>query len=438
MCSLDGSLTHLWAKIKSYVAGYVSLSNGEITIGSNSITPLTSHQDISGKADKSEMGVSTSGDQTTITLKTGTSATVINAHQSISGKADKATTLAGYGITDAKIANGVITLGSDTITPLTSHQDISGKANTADLADVAFSGAYSDLTGTPTVPTATTTTPKMNGTAAVGSETKWAKGDHVHPTDTSRQPLIDSSHKLSADLIEDGTTNKAYTATEKTKLSGIASGAEVNVVKSVDTTAGTSGINLSLSSAGALDVTISSGSVASGNSNFVTGGTVYSTTSTLAPKASPALTGTPTAPTADAGTNTTQIATTAFVKTAIDNNYTQVMNDVTAQMGVAEGVCPLNASGKIDSDYLPSYVDDVIEAYARTGQTALSSTWLATESASGTVITPEAGKIYILMADTTDYAANTQFRWGGTAYVKMLDGGVSAITTSEIDSITAN
>lgn len=38
-----------------------------------------------------------------------------------------------------------------------------------------------------------------------------------------------------------------------------------------------------------------------------------------APLASPALTGTPTAPTATAGTNSTQIATTAFVKTAIDN-----------------------------------------------------------------------------------------------------------------------
>ena len=36
------------------------------------------------------------------------------------------TTLAGYGITDAKIANGVITLGSNTITPIT---DISGKVN---------------------------------------------------------------------------------------------------------------------------------------------------------------------------------------------------------------------------------------------------------------------------------------------------------------------
>lgn len=40
-----------------------------------------------------------------------------------------------------------------------------------------------------TANTATTTTPKMDGTAAVGSETSYAKGDHVHPTDTSRAPL---------------------------------------------------------------------------------------------------------------------------------------------------------------------------------------------------------------------------------------------------------
>lgn len=35
---------------------------------------------------------------------------------------------------------------------LTEHQDISGKADTSELADVAFSGAYSDLSGTPTIP----------------------------------------------------------------------------------------------------------------------------------------------------------------------------------------------------------------------------------------------------------------------------------------------
>lgn len=49
----------------------------------------------------------------------------------LTSKADAATTLSGYGITDANINNGTITLGSNTITPLTSHQDISGKVNKA-------------------------------------------------------------------------------------------------------------------------------------------------------------------------------------------------------------------------------------------------------------------------------------------------------------------
>ena len=38
----------------------------------------------------------------------------------LSSKADSATTLAGYGITDAYISNGTITLGSNSITPVTS------------------------------------------------------------------------------------------------------------------------------------------------------------------------------------------------------------------------------------------------------------------------------------------------------------------------------
>lgn len=109
-----------------------------------------------------------------------------------------------------------------------------------------------------------------------------------------------------------------------------------------------------------------------------------------------------------------------------------------SQKGQANGVCPLNSSSKIESTYLPSYVDDVIEAYARSGQTELSSTWLATGSASGTVITPETGKIYVLMNDSTSYAANSQFRWSGSAYVKLADGGVSEITNAEIDTIVAS
>ena len=111
---------------------------------------------------------------------------------------------------------------------------------------------------------ASTSTPLMDGTASVGNSEKFARGDHRHPSDTTKQNLINSSNKLSADFIQDGTTNKAFTSTEKTKLSNI-------------------------------------------------------DTSVLAPKESPTFIGTPAAPTASAGTNTTQIATTAFVTTAVAN-----------------------------------------------------------------------------------------------------------------------
>ena len=53
----------------------------------------------------------------------------------------------------------------------------------SDLKTVAFSGSYNDLTDKPA---ASSTIPKANGTAAAGSETnKFARGDHVHPLQTS-------------------------------------------------------------------------------------------------------------------------------------------------------------------------------------------------------------------------------------------------------------
>lgn len=50
----------------------------------------------------------------------------------------------------SKGTSGVVDLG----TVITAHQDISGKANTADLAAVAMSGNYDDLSNKPTMPAA--------------------------------------------------------------------------------------------------------------------------------------------------------------------------------------------------------------------------------------------------------------------------------------------
>ena len=43
------------------------------------------------------------------------------------------------------------------------------------------------------VPSAYTSNPQMDGTASAGSSTAWARGDHRHPTDTSRQAALSST-----------------------------------------------------------------------------------------------------------------------------------------------------------------------------------------------------------------------------------------------------
>lgn len=74
------------------------------------------------------------------------------------------------------------------------------------------------------------------------------------------------------------------------------------------------------------DVNITAANIGLGNVNNTSDANKPISTATQtaldakAPLASPALTGTPTAPTAAAGTNSTQIATTAFVKSAVDTS----------------------------------------------------------------------------------------------------------------------
>lgn len=74
------------------------------------------------------------------------------------------------------------------------------KGNGSGTITAAVGGTdYARMSDIPSVPSATTTTPKKDGTAAVGSETKWAKGDHVHPTDDTRQAKITASGILKGD-----------------------------------------------------------------------------------------------------------------------------------------------------------------------------------------------------------------------------------------------
>lgn len=70
----------------------------------------------------------------------------------------------------------------------TAYQKPSGGIPASDIA----SGVI------PTVPSAYTSNPEMDGTAAPGSSTSWAKGDHVHPHDTSRATVANYTGTLAA------------------------------------------------------------------------------------------------------------------------------------------------------------------------------------------------------------------------------------------------
>lgn len=377
---------------------------------------------------------------------------------------------------------------------------------------------------------ASSTTPKMDGTATVGTETAFARGDHIHPSDTSK---IGKSETLVTAYANDGDSDKSpnlyvkqgdtfgfvegagISLTPSSTLGGddnvydhkiqIATNAQVNVLEGVQvngtdlTIDSNKKVNVPLASeryAGAMSATdktklnqtqsiiayTSTASttavktVAAGNiSDYYIGMMItviflqgnsssspslklnvnstadlsvvfgYAETSSkyYACKAYEARTFVlmPTTSTITFGEEVTPSALSHCWRLLQPDTDTTYSNATTSADGLMSSTDKTKldsitmTNGVIDASVLPSFVDDVIEAYAVSGATELSSTWLATESATGTVITPEAGKIYVLMNSSTNYDVNTQFRWGGSAYVKLNDGGVTAILNTEIDTI---
>lgn len=164
----------------------------------------------------------TNSTSSTSTTTAATPSSVKAAYDLADSKQSPATTLAGYGITDAYTKTQV-------------DSAIGIKANTADLATVATSGAYADLSGTPT--------------------------SLKNPNSLTLQNSA-------------GTSLGSYNGSE---------------AKTIKLTASTVGL---------------------GNVTNESKATMFT---------SAALTGTPTAPTASAATNSTQIATTAFVNTVVNN-----------------------------------------------------------------------------------------------------------------------
>lgn len=376
-------LTHFWAKIKNYVATYIT----NLNLGGTYV------------AKEDGKGLSTNDYTTEEKTKLAGIAAGAEVNQNAFSNVKVGTTTIAA---DAKTDTLTLEAGGDvTLTPDASGDKVTISVTTPKkTSDLNNDSGFITIGDVPEGAAASTTTPKMDGTAAVGTETAFARGDHRHPSDTTK---ADKSATVSTVAYD--TTKKKITKTINGTTTDVVTAAKIvtdgggvtDVSGKVDKTTTVNGHALSG------NVTVSKSDVGLGNVENKSSATIR-------------------------GEITSSNVTTALGFTPVDSTA----------VGAASGVCPLDANQKVPAANLPSYVDDVIESYARSGQTALSSTWLATGSATGTVITPEAGKIYVLMADSGDYAANSQFRWGGTEYVKLNDGGVSAITNAEIDSITSN
>ena len=112
---------------------------------------------------------------------------------------DEKTKLAGIASgAQVNVLEGIQKNGN-TVTVTNKIANISVPTKTSDITNDSGFITSADV---PEGAAASTTTPKMNGTAAVGTEMAFARGDHVHPSDTSRVPTTRkvAGHALSTDV----------------------------------------------------------------------------------------------------------------------------------------------------------------------------------------------------------------------------------------------
>lgn len=132
------------------------------------------------------------------------------------------------------------------------------------------------------------TLPVVAGTAAIGTSARYARADHVHPAQESAEKLK-TPRKLGANLA----------ATDEATFDGSADQLNIPVTGTLPVAKGGTGVTAIAN--------IQAGKDVDGNA----------IKTTYAKLDSPALTGTPTAPTAATATDNTQIATTAFVHAVV-------------------------------------------------------------------------------------------------------------------------
>jgi hypothetical protein len=234
-------------------------------------------------------------------------------------------TLAGQLITTATATLAGLTVGSSVLAPTslvngdiwyqTNTNTLYARLNGASQAIVASNPS----TNTSIAPASTSGSPGFsfsifggNSTAISGSggALTFAAGSATGTTSTGGTLTLRAGSGTAANgAISIGATN---TASIGIGAAGVTTTFSGRVVTPALTTSA-AGFNISPTSA--TPTTLSNGDIWVTSANLFV--RINGVTQTLAPLASPTFTGTPAAPTASSGDNTTQIATTAFVTTAV-------------------------------------------------------------------------------------------------------------------------
>ena len=282
-------------------------------------TGITSGQTSAITANTSKNGITTGQANaiTANTAKTGITSSQSTAISTNSGKT---------GISSAQASAITANTAKNTDVNHNVSTDLSASANGTSLVIESSDGDNASLPAATESAWGAMTDEQASAVIANSSKTGITSGQASAITANTSKTGISSGQAsaITANTSKTGiTSGQASAITANTNKTGIssaqASAITANSAKATDVNHNVS-TNLSISGTSAARVIESSDGdnatipVATTSVSGVMSAAQVSTLNGKAPKASPALTGTPTAPTAGTDTNTTQIATTAFVK----------------------------------------------------------------------------------------------------------------------------
>ena len=260
-------------------------------------------------------------------------------------------------VTSTMIANGTIVNADINASAAIDKTKISGTAVTvADTGTVTSTMIANDTIVNADINTAAAIDKtKISGTAITAAD-----------TGTVTSTMIANDTIVNADI-----NSSAQIAYSKTNLTNSIVNADINASAAIDWTKIAPSSTVSATELGYLD------GVTSAIQTQIDSKLATSTAaSTYAPLASPALTGVPTAPTAAANTNTTQIATTAYVQT-------EIADLIAAAPGALDTLDELAAALGDDANFATTVTNSLAGKLSTTGGTMSGAIAMGTNKITG-------------------------------------------------------